>query len=377
MMVRRRRSPGKARWIFVSCSLLCVGLIATGYAATAGASAGKRTVSTKLPSWTIKVNKYIDNGSTKALKYKPVSSVKKKWSVCALFPDTFDAYWLAMDYGLVTEARRDNINLTVYDAGGYTHLSTQVTQMNTCIDQHFNAIIVGAIDATALNPEVQKAHSEGIKVFDIANGLNDKIDGHARDSFVILAKTATKYLIAHNKGKKLNILVVPGPKGPVFASDAIKGIRQAVKSDPLAKVVGLRQGDTDATTTQGLMQDGLTAYPQTNAIVTFDSGANTAVVTLKALHKTHKVQVVGFMIVPPDWTDIQQGTLLGCPTDFTPYLGRIAIDLAVRTLQHQKTLANTVSTVPFFVSKKSMKKIKKSSVFGPSRFKFVYNVHAK
>jgi periplasmic protein TorT len=281
-----------------------------------------------------------------------------------------------MDYGLVTEAQRDHLSMTVYNGGGYVNLATQVSQMDDCIAAHYNAIIVGAIDATGLNPQIAKAHAAGIPVFDIANGIDDAIvAGHARVSFDQLGLTAATELLQHNKGKQMNILEVPGPEGAVWSDEAVQGIQQGVATDPDAKIVGIRRGDTDSTTTIGLIEDGLKAYPQTNAIITFDSGAGVAVTAVRDLGLTGKVQVAGFMIVPADWTDIAQGTLLGCPTDFTPILGRIAVDMAVRTLQHQPLLANSVSTFPVFITEQTMKTVNESDIFAPSSFKYVFTVN--
>src|SRR5437763_10048622 len=112
-----------------------------------------------------------------------------------------DSYWRAAKYGVVVEARRDHLNLQLYQAGAYTNLATQLNQMDNCIVQGFDAIVLGAISADGVASRVDKAIAQGIPVIDFVNGVNSpQVSAHALVSFHDLAVTTAKFIIDSSKG---------------------------------------------------------------------------------------------------------------------------------------------------------------------------------
>lgn len=49
--------------------------------------------------------------------------------LCALYPHLKDSYWLSVNYGMVEEARKLNLNLRVMEAGGYPNHHKQQQQI--------------------------------------------------------------------------------------------------------------------------------------------------------------------------------------------------------------------------------------------------------
>ena len=70
-----------------------------------------------------------------------------------------DTFWVAVDYGVVEEARRMGVNMTLYQAGGYENLPKQLSQFDDCMAGNFDAIIVGPISEAGLD----KKFAEGVK----------------------------------------------------------------------------------------------------------------------------------------------------------------------------------------------------------------------
>ena len=62
-----------------------------------------------------------------ALQYQPGEKATKPWRICALFPHMKDTIWLAVNYGIVEEARRQGVAVTIYQAGGYENLPRQLS----------------------------------------------------------------------------------------------------------------------------------------------------------------------------------------------------------------------------------------------------------
>lgn len=325
-------------------------------------------------SWTFPATYVTDDGKKINKTYEPiaVSAIKKHYRLCVLFPHMKDSYWLAANYGVYAEAKRDHASMQLFQAGGYTNLATQLNQMDSCIAQHYDAIILGAISAKGVASDVDKAVAAGIPVIDFVNGVDDpKVSGHALVSFYDLAVTTAKYIISKSGGQAVNVGYFPGPQGAGWSDDAVKGFNDAIKGSNV-KVVAMRRGDTGENIQLNLIQNALQAYPNINAVVGVDIAAQAGAVAVRNLNMTGKVKVYAFDIIPPVYHDIQTGATVASPTDFTTIQGRMAVDEAIRLLEGQKLFAKRVGPVPKMVDKQSISSIPWDDMFAAKDFKATY-----
>jgi protein TorT len=328
--------------------------------------------------WTFPVANVVDGKEIPATYTPiPVAQVTKHWKICVLFPHMKDSYWLAADYGVVVEAKRDHLNLQLYQAGGYTNLSTQLNQMDNCIAQAFDAIVLGAISADGVASEVDKAIAKGIPVIDFVNGVNDpKVSAHALVSFHDLAVTTAKFIIDTSRGKPVNVGYFPGPQGAGWSDDAVRGFEETIKGTNV-KIVVTRRGDTGENIQLALIQNALQAYPDINYLVGVDIAAQAAAVAVRNMHLQGKIKVMAFDIIPPVYQDIEDGATVGSPTDFTVIQGRMAVDMAVRLLEKQKLQATRSGPIPKMVTKDNIKSIPWTDMFAPKDFPATYTVSAQ
>ena len=82
-------------------------------------------------------------GSQQTVEYTPLPKASKPWNICVLFPHMKDTFWVAADYGVVEEAKRMGVNMTMYQAGGYENLPKQLSQFDDCMAGNFDAISSG------------------------------------------------------------------------------------------------------------------------------------------------------------------------------------------------------------------------------------------
>ena len=284
---------------------LAAGLVAI---AALWAIPGQTVLAEDEGNWTYDVKGGPDGNSTN-MKWSNIekSKITKPWRLCALFPQMKNVYWVAGSFGLVTEARRDNVNLQLFEAGGYGNLSTQLNQMDNCIASGYDAIIIAAISADGVAPLVRKAVAKGIPVIDYANGINEPAtSAHATVSFIDLGKLAGQYVLDHTEPKSTVVGFFPGPQGANFSDDAVKGFEEAIKGSPL-KVAVTRRGDASLNVQLDLVQNAMQAYPDINYIVAIDPGAQGAVTVLRNSRMLGKVKVIGINFIPAIYTDIQKG----------------------------------------------------------------------
>ena len=83
-------------------------------------------------------------------QYTPLEKSSRRWNICVSIPHLKDAYWLAVNYGLIAEARRLDVGLSLYEAGGYDHLDVQRQQLEGCLAKDADGLIVGAISKDGL-----------------------------------------------------------------------------------------------------------------------------------------------------------------------------------------------------------------------------------
>jgi len=80
-------------------------------------------------------------------QYTPPGHASRPWRICASIPHLKDDYWLAVNFGLVNEAKRMGVALNLYEAGGYENLATQQNQIAECVAQNrADALIIGAVE---------------------------------------------------------------------------------------------------------------------------------------------------------------------------------------------------------------------------------------
>src|SRR2546428_6165937 len=78
-------------------------------------------------------------------QYTPLPHAAKKWNICVSFPHMKDAYWTAVDYGVVAESKRLGVKIQLVEAGGFTHLPHASKHR-----RHFVPLTAGALPIALL-----------------------------------------------------------------------------------------------------------------------------------------------------------------------------------------------------------------------------------
>lgn len=277
----------------------------------------------------------------------PTTKISKSWHFCVLLPNMSDSYWMSVDYGIVTEAKRDNIDLQIYQAGGYANLSTQINQFDNCIAQKYDAILVAAISADGVSTEVRKANAQGIAVVDIGNGINDSsVTAHSLMPFFKMGQTAGEFLIKDAAGKPASVALLPGPQGAGFSDDTVSGFKAAVANHPNIKILALQRGNLTVNTQLDLVNGALLANPTINYIVALNAGADAATVALRNMNGVGNVKVISICVDPQVYDAIKNNTVIAAVSDSPVVWAKIGVDMALRVLEHQDLPATRSGPVP-------------------------------
>ncbi len=318
----------------------------------------------------------VANGPVKNVMYTPLKRADKKWKICVSFPHMKDPYWLAVDYGVSQEAKELGVEMHLVEAGGYTHLSTQISQIQDCVSGGAQAVVIGAISYTGLNPTVKRLHDKKIPVIDLVNGMSSPYSSaHSLVSFKTMGYEAGEYIAKlHPKGTpEVEVAWFPGPPGAGWVEDGNKGFLEAVKNSAI-KVVSTKYGDTGKEIQLKLVEDTLDADPNIKYIVGTSPTALAAVDLLRERNLMNKIKVVSYYFTPGVYRDIQQGLILAAPTDSAVIQGRISIDQAVRILEG-KPYMKRVGPKIFVITKANVHSFDYSSSLAPPNWSPVFTVN--
>ena len=156
----------------------------------------------------------LDSGSAKESEYSPLEKAAKPWNICVLFPHMKDTFWVAADYGVVEEARRMGVNMTLYEAGGYENLPKQLAQFDDCMAGNFDAIIVGPISEAGLDKKIKEGVAAGKAIISTVNPVSkSNVTSKMTVDFDTMGEQTGVYLVELSQGQNRQGRDLPRPCG--------------------------------------------------------------------------------------------------------------------------------------------------------------------
>lgn len=316
------------------------------------------------------------DGKSSDVKYVPLEKASKPWKICVSFPHMKDAYWLGVDYGVAEEAKRLGVKVNIVEAGGYTELKKQISQIEDCAAGGAQAVIVGAISGDGVTNVVADLNKKKIPVVDLVNGISSsEISAKSLVSFYTMGATAGEYLAKKHPAGSPAVVVgwFPGPAGAAWVEAANKGFLEAVKGSAL-KILDPKYGDTGKEVQQKLVEDALQSNPDIRYVVGNAVMAEAAQGLIRERGLQGKVELLSFYITPGVYEGIKRGSILASPADSMVIQGRIAVDQAVRILEGKEYIKHVGPKI-FVVDPSNVKTIAQDNILPPTGYKPVFQVN--
>ncbi|WBU52804.1 TMAO reductase system periplasmic protein TorT [Paracoccus sp. SCSIO 75233] len=315
------------------------------------------------------------DGEVSAVTYTPLESATQPWNICVSFPHMKDAYWLGVDYGVTAEAERLGVNLNVVEAGGYTELNRQISQIEDCVANDADAIIVGAISFDGLNNVIGEVAGQDIPVIDVINGVSSpEISAKSLVSFHTMGRETGRYLAERHPAGSDPVQVgwFPGPAGAGWVEAAHAGFMEAVEGSAV-EVLEPRFGDTGKEAQLKLVEDVLQANPDVRYLAGTAVTAEAAQGLIRERGLQGKVDLLAFYMTPGVYTGIQRGFIQAAPADSMVIQGRIAVDQAVRILEGEDYIQHVGPKI-FVVDPENIGDVARENILPPDGFSPVFNV---
>ena len=309
--------------------------------------------------------------------YTPLDRAQKKWHIDVYIPHLKDDYWLGVNYGLIDEARRLGIRLSIYEAGGYDQLEIQRRQIEDGLKKKPDGLIISAISLDGLNDIVKRASDMGIPVLDLINGLSSPdIAARAAVSFWDMGNQAGRYLwrLQKQSGQPIKVAWFPGPKGAgwVIAGDA--GFRKAIANGDI-DIVTSQYGDTGSEAQAKLIEAALSRYAEDlDFIVGTAVTAEAAVKILRRRGLADRIKILSYYYSPGVDRGIRRGSITAAPSDLTVLQARIAVDAMVRIIE-KKDHYKHVAPMVIIVDRNNIRTWDSSTTLAPRGFRPIFSIN--
>jgi protein TorT len=309
--------------------------------------------------------------------YTPLEKAQKKWRIRVFIPHLKDDYWLGVNYGLIHEARRLGVSLSIYEAGGYDQLDVQRRQIESAIAENPDGLIIGAISLDGLNDLVKKASDKGISVLDLINGMSSPhIAARAAVSFWDMGFQAGSYLrrLQENRGQPLKVAWFPGPEGAGWVAAGDAGLRKSIEGGAIDILVS-RYGDTGSAAQAKLVEAALGRHADDlDCIVGTAVTAEAAVKILRRRELADRIKILSYYYGPGVHRGIRRGDITAAPSDLTVLQARIAVDVMVRMLEKRDYYKHVAPRV-MVVDRDNIRTWDTSTTLAPRGFRPIFSIN--
>jgi len=307
----------------------------------------------------------------------PLAS-KKNYRIGVLFPHLKDPYWLAVNYGILAQAKELNLSFKLLSAGGYSELERQKQQLKQLVEEKVDGIILASISYTALDKLVEQTTHAGIPIIEIVNDIySPSIQAKALVSFYDMGYQAAKFVVKDSAKKQIKVGLFPGPQGSGWAPESLKGFFALHREYPgKIKIYPPKWGDTDYKVQRHLVSDFIKKHPDIDYIVANAVAAEVAIEVLQEHGLTDKVKIISTYIIPTIYEKVKMGKITAAPSDITVSLGRMAMDMMLRMLNGEssgKDFPFRAGPVIPVISNQNINQFSYEMLFGKVDFKPVFN----
>ncbi|MEZ7198103.1 TMAO reductase system periplasmic protein TorT [Pseudodesulfovibrio karagichevae] len=268
-------------------------------------------------------------------EWTPPRPPSGRYTVGVCVPHLKDPYWVAVNYGIIAEARRLGVGVRMTVAGGYNEGARQVEHLRAHLKDGVDGVILAAVDYDGGGPAIEELREAGIPVVEVVNDiLAPAVSAKALVSFHEVGYLVGEYVAEHaeNSGlDTLRVIFLPGPRNAGWAPETLGGFMEAMEYYPgRVDVVDVAWGDTGREEQARLLRRSLAEHKGVNYVVGNAVAAEAAPEILREMGLESKVSVVSSYIMPSLYDHIVRGEVLAAAADLNVYQGRMAVDMMVR-----------------------------------------------
>lgn len=249
-------------------------------------------------------------------------------AVCVLVPHFKDEYWLSVGYGLEQQARVAGLDLILREAGGYRAREAQIAQLDDCVANGAQAILIGAVssDHPDLLAAVARAASKA-PVYALVNALDsDALSGRAGVDWHAMGLAVGRAIAkTHPPGSPpQQAVLVSGPRESGWVRPLESGLREALAGSAV-RIVDRRFSDTGLREQFETVAEVFDSFPNLDMLI----GSAPAIEAAMGILATHphrrRPELVATYVTHSVRRGLSDGQVALAPFDDPVGQGRMAI----------------------------------------------------
>lgn len=330
--------------------------------------------------WPIVANETMPDGSIKQIEYVPLEKASQAWPICISYPHLKDPFFLAANYGSVNEAKRLGVKIQTLDAGGYTQLNAQISQIEDCVAGGAKAVIMVGVAADGMGNLLRSLAQKNVVVIDAVNGVkSDDVAARVLTNPREEAYNTGKYLAEkHPAGSpKVRVGWLPGPAGAGFVEAFSAGFHEGIKGSAV-EIVETKYGDVGKEVQARLVEDMIQTHKDLDYIVGTAVMAEAAVPLLKSRRLDDKIKLVSVYTTPGVYQHLKRGSIEAAGVAPVVDTASLALDMAVRMLEaKEKQPIRVINTTSKVYTKDTIGNVDISGTLAPADFRPVFSYDGK
>lgn len=318
-------------------------------------------------------------------EWLPPDKAARPYTIGVAFPHVKDSYWLAVNYGIIEEAKRLGVGIRLLEAGGYDNLHRQIKQLRQLYRSDVDGIILGSISYSGTDNIISEITKKGLPIVEVINDvLAPSITAKSLVSYYEMGYYAGEFLAeyAENAGKdSLRIAFLPGPKPSGWAPETLHGFNDAMHYFPgNTEIIAVEWGDTGIEVQSRLIRKILSEHPKIDYLVGNAVAAAASPAILKETGRSRETKVISTYIIPALYDKIVKGQVIASPSDLTVFQGRMAVDMMVRILNGESPGHDfPFRSGPFIptITTENIGNYPYEGLFGPRYYKPIFKLDAE
>ena len=259
--------------------------------------------------------------------------------VCVLVPHFKDEYWLSVGYGLEQQAERLELDLLLYEAGGYRARSRQIGQIDTCIEQGVDAILIGAVtsDHPDLIASIEQA-AQKTPVIGLVNELHaDTLSGRIGVDWQDMGQAVGHHLTKlHPDGSpRKTAIFISGPSEAGWTGPLEAGLRNGLSGSEVT-ILEVFGADTGLSQQLAQVEAALERYPNADYLIGSAPAIEAAIGVLVNSDDPDPPQLISTYISHTVMRGLMNGRVLAAPFDDPAMQGDMALNQVVSVLASGK-----------------------------------------
>jgi ribose transport system substrate-binding protein len=280
-----------------------------------------------------------------------VPEVGEEYKVIVVQAHQTDAFAQSAAQAIQEYGEEMGADVTVLDAGGYTEVQKQVSQIQAAVAQSPDAIVVWSTDPTAVVPALEEAAKGGAQIFGWVQQPNfDGLVSTVSADYVQDAENYSKALFDYIGGDG-EVMGAFGACASQYRTDLHQGMLNALEEYPDIDLVADEcTEDFDPAKTETLVTNTLTTHPELEGVVTsLVQQAVAAVTAAQAAGAGGQVTAVGEALADCGQIDmLKDGTMpiiAGMPG---VYYGQLMMATVLASLEGQDVPAEQIVPINIY-----------------------------